>query len=370
MPWTESIENASTTNRDLDNNNQRLWRALVFAPLYYPLEVHDSLIEEASFVVAHKLGLSLILGLPLVLRRNYKLLRLEHSFPTAVLLKLIEFVQIYSSWSAAAGPISTLLTSSSYRVDIKRYPCLYLRMACLIRSRELFRLGLQAVHTRCNRNSAHGTMRRFPIFPVPGLLGQDSDLVHRVVVYQLWHDRKNADLMHRIRGLCLVYGNPSTNDIATMLFRDWIVRWYFKDPPESAVQLFTELAGYSRRFSRPDPEGISRSWRHDNHRNMTLPFLPEHDQLVRDVKTIFEHAKDIINSAYVQQDKQAFGGFDLDPEEFFRDYEYPWEEKPAPCRQHCNELMDNALSFAKIEAEHRAAVIPESESGDEDNLYS
>lgn len=136
-------------------------------------DVEDALYmaRESAFVAAHKIGLCLMLELPLhphLLGR-----KTVTGYTTYVLLRVVEFVNYRCEWKGLSQSLAKFILRDENWYELREHPTVYMRLACLLRSEELFKLSMREFgHTYSS---------------ITKDLGNNSDLLDRVGAYRMWH---------------------------------------------------------------------------------------------------------------------------------------------------------------------------------------
>lgn len=155
-------------------------------------------------IAVHKLGLSMLLGIPLQLHLTDKLEMLD-GFRKYILIELLTWINLYGNFRDAKSMqlLVEFILRPAFAYEIDHHPCTYLRFACLARSKEMFKIALNHALYQSSL-----TLK----------LGGDVDLVERVHEHTAWTNNETHNLWRTVATTRLKEHPAATSGTATDIF--------------------------------------------------------------------------------------------------------------------------------------------------------
>lgn len=239
---------------------QRMW------PNPYIDDQRDmSTLQEATTIIAYRLGFAYICGFPLQMNRSYED---YHSpcFATLTLLRLIQWFDFYEVCLEKAAPrLIQFIMKSRVRLEIQRYPTTYMRIAHLLRSSEI----LEATMTL---TALHITLGHPPCVP-----GADAMLVNWFYKFEHWLAKECHSIKYELLAIHHIR-NDAVGRLAMDIWHSWLgFTFVVAESPYAALAHIAcgeETAGtliekWRSRFDEFEGQWSTTSW--TDHSEFTAP---------------------------------------------------------------------------------------------------
>jgi len=282
-----------------------------------------SLLEESAYVAGYKLGLCLMLKLPLKLRIQGRM-QLA-AYPTIALLRAVEFLDYCCEWKDVSQPLASFILDEICSNELLTYPMVYIRLACLLRSEELFKRSM------LYSNDSH--------LSTPRDLGNSYTMLNATSLYWTWRLHRTRELVEQLCGLRSTDHPISTAVTATAVYRDWLV---FRLNYLGEADFLKQFIGGDIRHVTD----IFTQWKRRVRRGDPLPQHVRENQVVEKLSSLFKRAEGIIKDAFVQVGGSGY--YELNDKEFFRNYVYPWQGRAA--RGSPSSVLSEALERTMLES--------------------